>query len=286
MNGPGIERLGEQGFAVAGEAGDLWRVTARGQTVRQRGNGAKPITAMATIGKTGVICIARGGELSLVQADSLDLQMKREWTAPVHRMMASPDGALIAAWGEGRIVILAADTLEEKAVIPCAGDVKCLAWSPDRRWVVAGSQEKALILADIEKGEADSIAGFPGPVLSVGFSEKANALMASGAFRAVGWRCPNLPFGNHRGEPVETGKSGLTLVERIAPDPNRETCAVGYANGLVVLCPVARKEEMLLIEGRSAPVTALGFSEDGKHLAAGFADGRANIMTFPKAMFK
>ena len=97
---------------------------------------------------------------------------------------------------------------------------------------------------------------------------------------------PALPFGAHEGTPVETGRPGLTLVERIAPHPLRDLCAAGYANGLVTLCQIGRREEMMLREGGGAPVTALEWSPDGTHLAIGTAGGQAAIATFPKAMFK
>ena len=66
----------------------------------------------------------------------------------------------------------------------------------------------------------------------------------------------------------------------------RDTCAVGYASGLVTLCPLGGRDELMLREGAGAPVTALDWSGDGTHLAIGFADGRAGIVTFPKVMFK
>ncbi len=148
---------------------------------------------------------------------------------------------------------------------------------PARRW---------LIVADLARGAADRIVDFPGPVASVAFSPKTGTMLASGAFRIVGWRLPDLPFGDHPGDPVETGRPGLTLVERVAANPVRDTCAAGYANGLVTLSPIGRRDELMLVEGRGAGVTALAWSDDGAHLAVGWADGRAAALTFPKAMFK
>lgn len=159
-------------------------------------------------------------------------------------------------------------------------------WSPDGRWLVAGCRDKALLLVDINKAQADRIVDFPAAVASVGFSAKAGVMFSSGAFRVVGWHMPDLPFGDHEGTPVETGKPGLTLVEQVSVHPTRDLCAAGYANGLVTLCQIGKREEMMLREGGGDPVTALAWSPDGNHLAIGTADGKAAIVTFPSAMFK
>ena len=100
------------------------------------------------------------------------------------------------------------------------------------------------------------------------------------------WRLPDLPFGDHAGDPIATGKPGLTIVDRIAAHPARDLCAVAYANGLVVICRIGHPDEMMLREGTGVPVRALSWSDDGSHLAIGDADGTLSIATFPKNMFK
>lgn len=278
--------LGEQGFAVAAEDGALWRVTARGQTLRLQAAEGPSVSALCALPGQGALCVARGGAVTLFGAEDMAERAACDLGQPVTHLAGSTDGTLIAARSGGRIVVLKADDLETRAEIPCAGTVERLAWSPDRKWIVAGCREKTLVVANVMRGEADVIEDFPGPVSCAAFSTKANALVASGAFRVVGWRCPDLPFGKHKGDPVHTGKPGLTLVEQVAPNPARDSCAVGYANGLVTLCPIGQPDELMLAEGRGAAVTAMEWSPDGQHLGLGFGDGRAAILTFPKVMFK
>lgn len=280
-----ICRLGDQGFAVGGADTALWQVTARGQTVKLALEGLTPVTALCMAGGSD-LCVARGRKLSLLEGDGMSEKVSCDMTSQVHRLAASPDGTLIAAWSDGRFTMLDARTLEHLAVIPAVGAVKTLDWSPDGRWIAAGCEDKALVLVDVPAGQADRIVDFPAPVASVGFSAKAASLVASGAFRVVGWRLPDLPFGTHEGSPVMTGKPGLTLVERVSPNPKRDTCAVGYANGLVTICSLGQRDELMLCEGRGAPVTGMEWSDDGTHLALGFSDGRAAIVSFPKSMFK
>lgn len=284
-NGTGICSLGEQGFAVGGHDGMLWQITARGQAVRLDAKGAATVTALCSTGP-GVLCVARETHLGIVETAGMKETAGRDLDAPIDRLGVSADGSRIAAIGSGQCTILSADTMDTIACLTVSDKITCLAWSPDGRWITAGCRNKALVIVDVSQKKADRIVDFPASVESVAFSTKANALIASGAFRVVAWRLPDLPFGDHEGDPIQTGKPGLTLVDRVAPNPVRETCAVGYANGLVTVCPLGHRDELMLCEGRGAPVTALDWSGDGTHLALGFADGRAAIVTFPKAMFK
>lgn len=278
-------RLGEQGFAISGGGGALWQVTARGQTVRIAGDGVAPVTALCSVGSAH-FCVARGEYLSLLDVESRLEKATCHLPAPVDQMAVSPDGALLAARSASHVMILDVHTMEIVSEIPADGVVTTLAWSPDGRWIAGGCEDKALVLVDVTRKQADRIVDFPGPVASVAFNAKAGVLVASGAFRVVGWRLPDLPFGAHEGDSILTGKPGLTLVERVASNPKRETCAVGYANGLVTICPLGHRDELMLCEGRGAPVAAMDWSRDGTHLALGFTDGRAAIVSFPKAMFK
>lgn len=286
VDGPDLCRLGAQGFAVAGASGSLWRVTARGQCVCVEKSGAHPITAMCAVPRSDAICVARGRGLRLAHAETLDPLGARDLERPVSRLAVSGDGTLIAAHCVDRIVVLDESSLKPQAEIAVDGTAECLAWSPDGTWIVAGCTEKWLALVDLRSGQSDRIVDFPGPVTSAAFSPNPEVLIASGAFRIVGWRGPDLPFGTHKGDPVDTGKPGLTLVDRVAPNPVRRNCAAGYANGLVTLSPIGQPDELMLVEGTGAAVTAMDWSDDGHHLALGFGNGRAAILTFPKIMFK
>ncbi|APZ53627.1 WD40 repeat domain-containing protein [Salipiger abyssi] len=275
----------DQGFAVAGPEETLWRVTARGQCLPLEKQGVAPVSALCAL-RGGGVAVARGGELSLATPDGLAPRLRCGLPGTVERLAVSPDGRRLAAWGDGRVTMLRTETLEAEMTLEAPGEAACLDWSPDGRWLAAGCTDRALTLVDLDAGATDRIADFPASVGALGFSRKAGALVAAGAFRVVAWKTPDLPFGDHPGTPLDTGRPGVTLVDCVAPHPSRDLCAAGYANGLVVLSPLGQRDELMLIEGRGAAVTALAWSPDGMHLAAGFADGRAAIATFPKIMFK
>ena len=105
---------------------------------------------------------------------------------------------------------------------------------------------------------------------------------AGGAFATSGAFAPLLgsltPDG--LGDPVEAGRGGLVVVDRVAASPDRPLLAVGYNNGLVCLNKIGTREEMML-RPPGAAVTVLAWSPDGTHLAFGDAEGEATLVAFP-----
>lgn len=283
----GLSQVAQQGFVfVHRDGNEIWRATAKGQTLRVAKAGVAPATALSALPEKRGLLVARGKTLEVVSPEDGAVLGAVESAHDVARIAPSPDARRIACWGPGQVTILASEGLGVIAEIAVDGTPAGLDWSPDGRWLVGGCAEKALLLVDVASGKSDRIVDFPAPVATVGFSRSAGALISSGAFRVVGWRLPDLPFGDHEGTPVETGKPGLTLVETVAVHPTRDLCAAGYANGLVTICQIGKREEMMLLEGGGDRVTALSWSPDGTHLAIGTASGKAAIATFPKAMFK
>lgn len=280
-------RLGEQGFAFAHvETGALWRATARGQTLAMTGGRKDAVTALAALPQAGQIVVAHGHRLALVAESGGAEIAGADLPHAVSLIAVSPDEAMLACFGDGQVSIVKASDLSAGPPIACDGTVLDMAWSPCQRWLVAGCADKAVLLIDVPAGKADRIVDFPAEVQTADFSSKAKAMVASGAFRVVGWELPDLPFGDHEGTPLETGKPGLTLVDRVAVHPKRDLCAVSYSTGLVMLCRIGHPDEMLVREGTGAAVTDMAWSDDGAHLAIGGADGSLSIATFPKNMFK
>ncbi|WP_323781157.1 hypothetical protein [Leisingera sp.] len=282
-----ISRLGDQGFAFAPyEGGGLWRATARGQTLKVPGKDDRTVTALAALPNADRILVARGSELSVVAEAGAEEIAHTEMPHEVTHIATSPDGSLLGCWGPGHVSVLATAGLDAIARIACGGEVIALSWSPCNRWLVAGCRDKSVLLVDVPAGSIDRIVDFPEAVRAVDFSGRANAMVTSGAFRVAGWTLPDLPFGDHQGAPIETGRAGLTIVDIVAVHPVRDLCAVSYANGLVTICRIGHPDEMMLREGTGAPVSSLVWSDGGEHLAMGTEDGKVSIATFPKNMFK
>ncbi|WP_339692429.1 hypothetical protein [Celeribacter baekdonensis] len=279
--------LGGQGFAfVHSEGEELWRATPRGQLLRLLPSEGTDITALSALPGAARIVVGRGDQISVVSAEGGEPLSSTELTHDVRDIAVSDDGGLLACWGAGHISLIKTDGLELGTTLPCQGQVLAMRWSPCARWLIAGCRDKSVLVVDAAAGTADRIVDFPQAVQSVDFSATSRAMVASGAFRVVGWALPELPFGDHEGDPITTGKPGLTIVDRLSVHGKRDLCAVVYSNGLVTICRVGQPEEMMLREGTGVAVTSVAWSGTGTHLALGTEDGTVSIVTFPDDMFK
>ena len=138
-----------------------------------------------------------------------------------------------------------------------------------------------LTLIDTRTNAVTSHGNFPAPVTSAAFSAPTDTVIASGAFRLAGWSLADSPQ-----KDVTTGRAGLVLIDAVAACPTRNLAAVGYANGLLSLAEIGRREEILLRADTGAGITALAFSPDGNFLALAGTDGSAALVEFPAGMFK
>jgi WD40 repeat protein len=66
-------------------------------------------------------------------------------------------------------------------------------------------------------------------------------------------------------------------VVAVACHPTQEIVAVGFEDGLVMLCRINDGAEILARKPGSAAVSALAWSADGSRLAFGTEDGEAGI---------
>ena len=82
-----------------------------------------------------------------------------------------------------------------------------------------------------------------------------------------------------------TGRSGLIPVETVTAHPQRKIIAAGYANGRITVAQIGSRDE-LVVKPCGSAITALTWSGDGQHLAAGMVDGTAAIITFPALLLK
>jgi hypothetical protein len=94
------------------------------------------------------------------------------------------------------------------------------------------------------------------------------------------------PLGGDTEGALQTGRPGLVVVDTVAAHPRRDLLAVGYANGMVNLVQIGRRDELVVLADGGGAVTALAWSDDGEQLAIGAADGSAALVGFPPQMFK
>jgi len=79
--------------------------------------------------------------------------------------------------------------------------------------------------------------------------------------------------------PLQLGTRGDFLVTAVACHPREEVVAVGYQDGMVMLCRFEDNAEVLLRRPGKGPVSALGWDGEGVRLAFGTEEGEAGIIS-------
>lgn len=270
---------GPSHFAFGTKNGRVNTTTPGGTSVYLPHKTPGPVVAVAaTSQEGGPLAYASGCDVVLHLACSEDAPQVVTLPADIVTLAFSPDGATLAIGHRHGTSVwtFAADTpgfeLDQKSTD--------LWWSSDGCWLAGCLETRGFALIDTNSQTAVTHENFAGPVRSTAFGADSKTVIASGAFRLAAWdlQTPD--------KSIQTGKTGLTLIEAIARCPTRNLVAVGYANGLVSVAQIGEPGEILLRENTGAAITALAWSDDGKFLGIAGADCSAALVEFPDDMFK
>jgi WD40 repeat protein len=282
---PAVVPADGSGFLVAAAKGVL-RLDADGSSQSAASDLDGPFTALDHAAGTRVTAASNGAEVLLSDADGSTRRLADAATGDVTALAFSPTGDRLAVAGGDRIAIW--NTPAETSllhVVDIAARPLGLRWSADGRWLACPLGAGGFTLIDVDSRRHGTVPDFPAPVRTVSWSTSANALLASGAFRIAGWSMESPPLDDTAAGAIVTGRSGLVIVETVAAHPIRPLVAAGYTNGQIVVGRIGARDE-LLVKPSGGAVTALAWSPDGRHLAAGTVDGQASVVTFPPQLFK
>jgi WD40 repeat protein len=119
----------------------------------------------------------------------------------------------------------------------------------------------------------------------VSWSPDGKWLATSGADACILW-----PFQGKDGpmgaEPRECGVRAGVQATRVAFHPTATVIAVGYEDGMVLLCRVTDGSEILVRRPDSGPdarISALAWDARGARLLFGGENGAAGLLALPKA---
>lgn len=199
--------------------------------------------------------------------------------------LSSDASRLAVAEGNTVRIVDLSDPQKTSVAADFPAAVTGMAWSGDGRWIACPLEASGFGLIEVDTGRSAVVGGYPGPVATAGFSKAANALVTSGAFRITAWSTADLPFDDAKAGVVETGRRGLVVIDRIAVHPTKKLVAAAYENGQIVIAQIGHGDELVL-RPSGAPVTALAWAPDGKHLAIGDRSGKAALSGFPPQIFK
>jgi WD40 repeat protein len=121
--------------------------------------------------------------------------------------------------------------------------------------------------------------GYPGKTRSVSWSPEGHWLATSGADACVVW-----PFKDKDGPmgkaPRECGVRS-SRVTQVAFHPRALVVAIGYADGLILLCRLGDGAEILVRTAADGAISALGWDQTGARLLFGLETGLAGLLTLP-----
>lgn len=155
--------------------------------------------------------------------------------------------------------------------------------SPDGKFVLTSMQENMLHGWRLPDAKNMRMAGYPGKTRSLSWSHDGKWLATSGADACIIWpfQAKDGPMGQ---SPRECGVRPEVKVTRVAFHPTALVVALGYEDGMVLLCRITDGSEILVRRpegGSAARVSALAWDEKGVRLAVGCESGAAGILTLP-----
>lgn len=149
-------------------------------------------------------------------------------------------------------------------------------FSPDGRFLVTAMQEATLHGWRIADGKDMRMSGYSAKVRSLSWTADGKWLGTSGSEQLILW-----PFGSKDGPMGKQPRMVAPYDKRaavVACHPKQEIAAIGFEDGLVMLCRIDDGAEILVHAPAGASVSALAWSANGGKLAFGTEAGEAGIV--------
>src|SRR5947209_5111267 len=205
----------------------------------------------------------------------------RTWTAPstVRGLAFQPKGFRLAACHYNGVSLWFPKIETGPQTLEWKGAHLDATFSPDGRFLVSSMQENALHGWRLADARNMRMTGYPGKTRSLAWSHDGQWLATSGADAAVVW-----PFKDKDGPmgkaPRECGVRDAR-VTKVAFHPKALVVAIGYADGLILLCRLGDAAEILVRPPGGGPVSALAWNGDGSRLLFGLESGEAGLLNLP-----
>ena len=198
----------------------------------------------------------------------------KTWSAPstVRGLAFQPKGFRLAATHYNGATLWFPKVEGAPQILEWKGAHLDVTFSPDGRFLVTSMQENALHGWRLQDLRNMRMTGYPAKTRSLSWSHDGQWLATSGADAAVVW-----PFKDKDGPmgkaPRECGVR-QARVTRVAFHPKALVVAIGYADGLVLLCRLADAAEILVRHPGDGAVSALAWDATGARLLFGLEFGR------------
>ncbi len=207
----------------------------------------------------------------------------KSWTAPttVRGLCLLPKGYRLALAHYNGVSLWFPNAAAEPTLLEWKGSHLDATCSPDGRFLVTSMQENALHGWRLADSRNMRMTGYPGKTRSMSWSHDGYWLATSGADACVIW--PFKDKDGPMGKPPRECGVRASRITQVACHPRALVVAIGYSDGLALLCRLGDGAEILV--RREAPgegaISALAWDERGARLLIGLDSGRAGLLTLP-----
>jgi len=188
----------------------------------------------------------------------------------------APKGLRLAAAHYGGVTLWFPNAQATPEMLAWKGSHLDVMFSPDGKFLVTAMQESTLHGWRLMDAKDMRMSGYSAKVRSMAWTPGARWLATSGSEQIILW-----PFATKDGPMGKQPRMLAPYDKRavvVACHPKQEVVAVGFEDGLVMLCRMEDGAEILAKKPGPAPVSAIAWSGDGNRLAFGTEDGEAGIV--------
>jgi WD40 repeat protein len=267
--------LDDKALVTSGDDGLIQKVTADGQVTTLAERPRKWIDLLAC-GPNGAVGFASGRTAWVRLADGKENEFSHE--RAVGGLAFAPKGMKLAVARYDGATIWWANASGAPQELAWKGAHLGISFSPDGKYLVTAMQENALHGWRLSDTQDMRMTGYPSKVKSWSWSQKGRYLATSGANAAICW-----PFHGKTGPmgqtPLQLGTRGDTLVASVACHPKEDVVAVGYLDGMIMMCRFEDNAEVLLRRPGKGPVSSMAWSKDGTRMVFGTEEGEAGVIS-------
>ncbi|MEA2870242.1 MAG: hypothetical protein QOH67_218 [Hyphomicrobiales bacterium] len=188
----------------------------------------------------------------------------------------SPKGLRVAIAHYGGVTLWFPNAVATPETFAWKGSHLDVMFSPDGRFLVTSMQEAMLHGWRLADAKDMRMSGYSAKVRSMVWTPGGKWLATSGSEQLILW-----PFSSKDG-PMGKQPQMLAPYDKravaVACHPKQEIVAVGFEDGLVMLCRMEDGAEILAKKPGAAPVSALAWGAEGAKLAFGTEDGEAGVI--------
>ncbi len=259
------------GFLSGGDDGRLLRIAPDGRASELANQKGKWIDKLVAHREKAIVA-ASVGKMALVLDKAGEAREFGPHQSTVAAIDFSKDGSRIACAHYGGITVwsIGQVTLPPNR-FAWAGSHIALKWSTDGKFIATGTQENDIHVWRIAQKTDMRMQGYPAKVKSLAWSADARWLYTSSQPVFTAW--PFAGKGPEGKPPMQFGEEGAGLITVVAAHPAAEFVAAGYDTGELQLGDSKTRRSVVLKMSDGSPVSALAWSPDGFHFAAGNDSG-------------